>query len=215
MTKNAIRDTKRQLRNIIKKRLTTLSSESLHGQSLEVTKVVTNLPEFHSATSVGVYMNMPHLEVQTMNILRTCFEMKKEVFLPRCDVGPKEGRKKLHLSMIKVDKFSDVEALQPRGKYKLLEPTDGVDVMDTGTLDLIIVPGVAFTREMKRLGHGAGFYDEFLSVYFKKFARKPHLIGIGLKEQLVDKIPSEEHDWDLDCLVIGNESIRGPSFTAS
>lgn len=207
MSKNAIRDTKRQLRNIIKERLISLSNDSLRSQSLEVSNIVTSLPVFHNATSVAVYMNMPHLEIQTMNILRKCFDMGKEVFLPRCDVDPKEGRKKLHLSMIKVDKLSDVEALKPRGKYKLLEPIDGNDAMDTGTLDLIIIPGVAFNREKKRLGHGAGFYDEFLTAYFKKFGRKPHLIGIGLREQLVDEIPSEDHDWDLDALVIGDESI--------
>lgn len=154
-------------------------------------------------------MNMPHLEVQTLELIRYCFEQDKEVYLPRCSYVQAEGRKKNYMTMINVPNFQSVVGLKPQGKYKLLEPQDGKDVLEEGGLDLIIIPGVAFTRDKKRLGHGAGFYDEFLKVYHKKFGHVPYLLGVGLQEQLVDNIPKEDHDWDLDDLVIAtSDSVQ-------
>ena len=68
-------------------------------------------------------------------------------------------------------------------------------------LDLIIVPGVAFDKNKNRMGHGAGFYDEFITTFHNKFKRKPYLLGVALQEQIVDYIPTEPHDWKLDSII--------------
>lgn len=199
---NLIKNAKRQLRVAVKKKLNQLSPNSIETQSTNISKTVIKLPQFNNAKKIALYMNMPHMEVQTLNLIKLCYELNKEVYLPKCVNDKTTGRKNNHLIMLKVPNFEAVTQLKPQGKFQLLEPLEGEDIMDNGKLDMIIIPGVAFTKTKKRLGHGAGFYDEFLNVYNEKFGEKPNLLGIGLKEQLVDDIPKEDHDWDLDTLVI-------------
>lgn len=202
-----IKNAKKQLRTALKKKLGELTADSINLQSIGISNSLFQVPQFKDAKKIAVYMNMPNLEAQTMDIIRYCFDMKKSLYLPKCNVEPLDGRKRNYLSMLEISSFENVLQLEPQGKYNLLEPTRGKDIMETGDLDVIIVPAVAFTKLKKRLGHGAGFYDEFLNVYRKKFNKCPYLIGIGLEEQLVDEIPKEEHDWNMNCLVIGNVGV--------
>ncbi|CAG86858.2 DEHA2D05742p [Debaryomyces hansenii CBS767] len=202
-----IKSAKKQLRTSLKKKLIEISADSINSQSIGISNSLIQVPQFKNAKKIALYMNMPNSEAQTMDIIKHCFDVKKALYLPKCNVVPLEGRKRNYLSMLEVSSYENVLQLEPQGKYNLLEPICGNDIMDTGDLDVIIVPGVAFTKSKKRLGHGAGFYDEFLNVYHKKFNRSPYLIGIGLEEQLVDEIPKEEHDWNMNCLVIGNTGV--------
>lgn len=193
--------TKRDLRSRVRKVLSGVTSGALHCQSTAVCNVLLESEQFRSAKSVGVYMNMPTMEVHTESIIKACFDQQKSVFLPKCTNGCREGRKKNYMSMIHIPTLEDVYNLKPQGKYRLLEPIEGTDVFNTSGLDILIVPGMAFTKSGRRLGHGAGFYDEFLTVYQSRFARVPYLVGLALLEQIVDDIPHEEHDWDLDSII--------------
>lgn len=61
-----------------------------------------------------------------------------------------------------------------------------------GGLDLIIVPGVAFTTNGHRCGHGRGYYDKFL-----KSVKNPEVlrtVALAFKEQIYEEIPTAEHD---------------------
>ncbi len=74
-----------------------------------------------------------------------------------------------------------------RGRYELWEPTG--DAVDPTCLDLVIVPGVAFARDGRRLGRGGGFYDRLL-------ASLPTVAtcGVCCNERLLDDLPTEPHD---------------------
>ncbi|RCK56171.1 5-formyltetrahydrofolate cyclo-ligase [Candida viswanathii] len=161
----SIKQVKKQLRKQIKEKLKSISQESLTHQSHLIHQNLLTHPKFKDARSIAVYMNMPDLEVQTMEIIKSCFTLGKNVYLPRCNYTQIPGRKLNYMSMIRMPTFQSVLNLTPQGKYQLLEPTQGEDVMETGNLDLIIVPGVAFDRAKNRMGHGAGFYDEFITTY--------------------------------------------------
>lgn len=60
--------------------------------------------------------------------------------------------------------------------------------VDVGSIDLVLVPGVAFTTRGDRLGRGGGHYDRFLAT-----CTAP-MIGVCFAEQLVDELPVEPHD---------------------
>ena len=64
----------------------------------------------------------------------------------------------------------------------------------------MIVPGVAFTKDGKRLGHGKGFYDIYIEKTCKLGVR-PFLCGVCLPCQLAEEIPTDEHDMQMNCVL--------------
>ncbi|MGD9997933.1 MAG: 5-formyltetrahydrofolate cyclo-ligase [Ilumatobacteraceae bacterium] len=67
--------------------------------------------------------------------------------------------------------------------------------VDPSTIDLVVVPGVAFTLGGARLGHGKAYYDRFLA------GLTAAKVGVCFDEQLVDELPMEPHDVWLDRVV--------------
>ena len=61
--------------------------------------------------------------------------------------------------------------------------------------DLIIVPGVAFSKKGERLGYGGGFYDRFLEHH------KVYTIGVAYDFQIMNSLPTEEHDRKLNEII--------------
>lgn len=70
--------------------------------------------------------------------------------------------------------------------FGLLEPTGAT--VDPHSIDLVIVPGLAYTAAGHRLGYGGGNYDRFLPL------TRAATVGVCFTEQLVDAVPLEPHD---------------------
>jgi 5-formyltetrahydrofolate cyclo-ligase len=64
---------------------------------------------------------------------------------------------------------------------------------------LVIVPGVAFDKNLNRLGYGRGFYDRYLTAHSDLFS-----VGICYDCQMYDELPHDEGDVRLK-LLISNE----------
>lgn len=65
------------------------------------------------------------------------------------------------------------------------------------TIDLILVPGLAFSQDRYRVGRGGGFFDRLLAGR----AAGAFKLGICFSFQLLDAVPIEEHDIQMDAVV--------------
>lgn len=72
-----------------------------------------------------------------------------------------------------------------------------VRVVSPAEIAVCVVPGVAFDRAGRRLGRGGGFYDRFLS----DPAFRGRTLALALPEQLVDCVPTDPHDCNVDVVV--------------
>lgn len=194
------------LRKLVNERLNQLEKEKIQLQSDLIFKTLLKDPQFQNARRIGVYMSMPSLEVDTHKLIEYCFNLNKEVYLPTCIERVDNLRRYRHMNLLKVSSMDAVRQLRPKGKFNLREPEEGESIMDKGGLDVLVLPGLAFTKAGERLGHGAGYYDEFLNAYEIEFGNVPYLVGLSLREQIVDRIPMEAHDRILDTVLVGGDS---------
>lgn len=110
------------------------------------------------------------------------------------------------MEMVKLDSWEDYEEL-PLTKWNIKQPR-GSDIRDnaikTGGLDIVLIPGVAFSRRGGRCGHGRGYYDKFLRRLFDAYPKhQKMLFGLSLQEQIVpeDELPLDGHDYLLDGVI--------------
>jgi 5-formyltetrahydrofolate cyclo-ligase len=90
---------------------------------------------------------------------------------------------------------NDVAVYRPAvdGDALVVVPGD----VDPTLLDVVVLPGLAFTRSGERLGQGGGHFDRFLTRVRSDCLR----IGVAFREQLVDAVPAERHDIAVDRVI--------------
>jgi 5-formyltetrahydrofolate cyclo-ligase len=128
-------------------------------------------------------------EVNTHDIIRRILKSKK-LSVPKVDNGE-----------IEPSLVIDFDGLIPSGQFGILEPLDLIRVKYK-TIDLVLVPGVAFDVRGNRIGYGFGYYDKFL-----KKVPKAVKIGLAFEFQITEEIPIEEHDVPMDFIVTEKRAI--------
>jgi 5-formyltetrahydrofolate cyclo-ligase len=148
-----------------------------------IRKLLTGLPEYQAARRVGCYLAMPR-EAQTSRFIQACRADGKEVFVPayRAKAEVYQWARLDETAELKVGKWGIQEPNAPRwgAAHKL---------------DLVVIPGVAFDRKGRRLGHGKGYFDRLLAEC------RGFKVGLALERQLVKRAPVEAHDVILDAVV--------------
>ena len=122
-------------------------------QKIAMDRVLTerflNHPFYQEAKTIATYLSFPH-EFQTQGLIEQALKDGKKVLIPK--TYPK-GR-------------MDFVVYNPQQLVKtsfgLLEPKGDLEVVDPSQIDLIHVPGLAFTTEGYRIGYGGGYYDRYL-----------------------------------------------------
>ena len=72
--------------------------------------------------------------------------------------------------------------------------------------DILLIPLVAFDKNLNRLGYGGEYYDRLI----KNFSKKKKIIKIGLafSVQKIDKVPINMYDQKLDYIVTNKNIIK-------
>lgn len=155
-------------------------------------KILKQLEEtelFRQASCIALYYSIPG-EVQTAAFLEKWFE-KKQLLLPLI-VGDD----------LRLLPYKGTDSLTP-GIFGIPEPTDIDTTVTESDVDLIIVPGVAFDRQLNRMGRGKGYYDRLLSTM------QVPKIGICFDFQIQESVPVEPFDRKMDMVITEKEIISG------
>ena len=195
---------KKALRKEIKSRLSSLSENEIATQSEQAQKVILNLDQYKQAKSLSIYLSMPAAEAQTDLLVRDALRSGKQVFVPFLytptqDIEVGGGKPRKVMDLLRLNSESEYDGLSKDawgipslsadsvgdrenamgGKGLTLagdKITDGVSDSSASGLDVVVVPAVAFDTHLDRLGHGAGFYDAFLTRFYSQGRRaKPYL----------------------------------------
>jgi len=180
--------TKASLRTHVRKVLAALAPVARAAASAEICRRIAALPEWAAARTVALYaaqLSEPDLAALLLSPGKTfCF--------PRISGDGLEFHR-----------CHSIGLLLP-GPWKLLEP-DPRDcaLVPALEIDLLCVPGLAFTRAGGRLGRGGGYYDRFLG----RVHPRAVALGICFHAQLVPAMPLEIHDREMSCVITEAETI--------
>jgi 5-formyltetrahydrofolate cyclo-ligase len=125
-------------------------------------------------------------EVDLWPLLAVALECNKIVCLPWFDASRREYQVRRIRSLL-----ADIHI----GHYGIREPSSVCEAFALKSLDLLLVPGVAFDDCGRRLGRGKGYYDRLLT------GVNGIKCGVGWDAQVCPEIPVLPHDIILDCIL--------------
>ena len=163
-------------------------------KDLLIRNLLYTLPEVLDAKRILFYVSF-RSEVNTHSMIKQALKAGKNLILPRVY---KEGHR---LLLYEIKDLRELNA----GFMGIPEPfVSDERIFAIDDVDLVIIPGAAFDYSGNRLGYGAGYYDSLLA----ERKRKMPVIALAYEEQIVDSIPAEEHDVQVDMIVTDQRVIR-------
>ena len=174
--------TKQELRQAMRRQKHLYSDDD----ASEVLKQFRKHPRLVNADTLLLYSALPD-EVPTQSLIDEFVAQGKAVLLPRV----------VNDTDMEIRQYTGKQDLQT-GAFGILEPT-GTLFSDYEKIDVVVVPGMAFDKKGHRLGRGKGYYDRFLAKI-----RNTYKIGICFPWQLVDNVPTDEHDILMDEIITMN-----------
>jgi 5-formyltetrahydrofolate cyclo-ligase len=194
----SVRGRKQYIRRSLRAVRRGLSEAERLARSRCVWERVAALACYQHARVVLGYMAFDH-EVLTDGLMRRAMASGKQLVLPMV-LGNRQG---LALYVIE-----ELERDVAPGYCGILEPQpQRTRAVAPETLELALIPGVAFDLRGGRLGLGAGFYDRLLS----QLPRGIPMVGLAFDFQVIPRLPLQPHDILLDAIVTESRVIWGTS----
>lgn len=172
---------KRKVRQAVRAEIAKLPTEERATLSSQIFSKIATLKEVEEASVIALFVSLPD-EPQTADFIEQLLLQNRRVVVPRI-----EGE---------VMNFYDISEGVIIGAFGIMEPIATTPIAPS-EIDVMVVPGVAFTQLGSRLGRGKGFYDKYLS----HNGFRAYTVGVCYPCQLVEELPTEEHDKLLDLVV--------------
>lgn len=162
-----------------------MSKEDVKKNSNAIMDKITSLDIYKHSKVVFIYMDFKN-EVMTSNLIKRMLSEKKRVAIPYTD--------SINTVLIpsEITKESDLK----QNSFGYFEPKSILPV-NIEEIDLVIVPGVVFDKNLNRIGFGKGYYDKILN-RLKPSAKK---VALAHDFQVLEDIPAEEHDVKMDMII--------------
>lgn len=183
---------KKDLRKQMIGSLQQLSEQQYAKQSAIIQQKLVELPLFQEAKTIGVTISR-FPEVDTLQLIETCWSLGKEVVVPRCHI------KDRRMDFYRIENFDTLETVY----IDLREPKEDPEQwIHPDQIDLLIVPGVVYGKSGYRIGFGGGYYDRFLVGF------KGQTLSLAFDQQLIEKVPFDAHDIPVPLIITDKKIWR-------
>ena len=198
---------KEKIRKEIKEKLKATSEDYRKEASAKIALNALNIPEMKEQKRTGflglkktektvlAYCSVGN-EPSTLALIDSLLKSGRKVCLPLCTDLDEEGHRTGAFDAMEarvITSFDDLTA----GAYGIPEPKADTELVPAEEIDIVILPCVGCDRQCRRIGHGAGYYDKYLTTVRKDC----FTMALCYEEALADELPSEEHDVPVDAVV--------------
>lgn len=189
---------KRELRRSMRQRRSQCDPRAARVKNRRIAEQTISLPEILESQSIAIYASLPD-EVQTDTIASSILLAGKTLVYP-CVEG-----KELQFRRVR---NPDID-LSQSGSFGIREPDRArCERIPLESIDLFIMPGVAFDLFGGRVGYGGGYYDRVLG----KARRDSCALALAFEYQVVRAIQTGEFDRSAQTIVT-DEWIYNPTVS--
>ena len=186
------RDAKIEMRKAILAQRAALSLSARQTANRAISKQVLALGGFRDAQTVLAYMSIA-AEFSTSEIARAVMEGDKVLVLPKINKSE---------NLLELFRVANIDADLIPGPWGILEPNaQRCEKISPEEIDFVLVPGLAFDADCRRLGYGGGYYDRLL----EDLGPFASFVAAAFAVQIVASVPVEPHDISLDVIVTENQ----------
>lgn len=193
MNLDSVTITKADIRREIRDQRRRLDPAWINRTSDRIQQRVLALDEWGAARRIGCYLAAP-TEVQTGRIVDAAWQGRKQVWVPAFD----PAQERYAFSLL------DRQAALIAGRHQIPEPAQPA-WREPDTMDVALIPGLAFDIHGRRIGHGRGHYDDLLA---RGALRSVLKVGLAFAFQVRDHVPSSAKDVAMDMIVTDDAVIR-------